>query len=499
MPAHAWRAVFTVARAERCAPLAWSRSGDVIRASAPPDVVSSWRELWVLSAERVECANAVLSPIVRRLEREHVIPMWLKGAALSQRLYGDVAARDSVDVDWLVATDRRGVVEAALLDEGWQVAEGSVSSDQTFALDTLGGRVFLEVHSSLLHERLSYLSMPLPLGTRTSLCGSGVTAFIDEPLLPLYLGLHLAGHRAPPLLWWIDLTTLLDGFARPVEIEALASRLGLGRYLAWMRRGCQAVNGLASGDVSCGTILGVSPEGRIDVHPSLRHIRLAPNPVRAVAAAKAWVLPPWTRGESRWGPVMAARRVARYAPDLLRRREVTPQIPVMQSAAPSGGDAGPAQAPVAAGTSALMEKLRVITSVGGEAWVEGAGFSMWPFIRPGSRVLIASPGRLAVGSIILVPLHGRPVVHRIQAIDGDRLVTAGDANLLSDAPIPRSQVIGRALAAEERGKVVALLPTLRFGALAFMRYVRYSARRHVARAARTVRSMSFVASRGRAP
>jgi hypothetical protein len=112
---------------------------------------------------------------------------------------------------------------------------------------------------------------------------------------------------------------------------------------------------------------------------------------------------------------------------------------------------------------------------------------MWPFIHPGDRVLLCAPTDIAVGSVVLTLVHGRAVLHRVRRIDGDVLVTAGDANAVADVPVPRAQVSARALAAAHNGALVALIPTFRFGALPFLRFARFTARRYVALMVRSVR------------
>lgn len=487
--AEEWRRALDVALEERCAALTWSRGGPSIRASAPDEVVVRWRAAWLRSAERVEDSVSALTPLVERLGTRGVAPIWIKGAPLSVRLYGDAAARESVDVDWFVEHHDRSIVADQLGCAGWSVAEGDRTADQTFALESGNDRVFLEVHSTLLHPRLSFLTLPHPCGTPIDLLGARVPALLDGPVLSLFLALHLAGHRAPPLLWWMDYLTLSSHVAEVEDVHALAARLGLARYLKWARRGCDAVQRLANGDLSAGRALGISRSGRVDVHPSVRHVLLAPNPTHAIAAARAWLLPPWVAREGRWPLATIVLRAARHAPTLLR----TSQLHARAFALPRGDTSAShsvsraAAAPRTDACATWMEKIRAIIEVGGEAWVEGSGFSMWPFIRAGDRVLIGAPRDIAVGSIVLLPLHGRAVLHRVKLVERDTVRTAGDANLISDAPVQRSQVMARALAADHQGTVVALVPTMRFGVAALARYARFTVRRYFAQIVRGMR------------
>ena len=181
------------------------------------------------------------------------------------------------------------------------------------------------------------------------------------------------------------------------------------------------------------------------------------------------------------------RRIARYGPELFRATPQTGGRITRHANPPSTG----VNVPVDCGTKsgdceALLAKLEAVVDVGGEAWVEGSGVSMWPSIRPGDRVLLGAPTDIRVGSIVLVPRHGRAVLHRVRSMEGDSLRTAGDATLIPDAPVNRTRVVARALAAERNGALVALVPTLRFGLLPLARHIGFTARRRAADLARTV-------------
>ena len=268
--AREWRFLLEVAQRERCGALTWSRSGDSIRASAPHEVVGSWRASWLRSADRVEYCLSELTPVARRLSGRGVVPTWLKGAASRS---GCMAIRLLVKV-WMwigscLPTSAQSSRRSSAT-RGGALIEGSIRGEQAFMIDTPRGRVFLEVHSTLLHERLG-LNLPSPPGSPTQLMGERLNAFLNEPLLALYLAVHLAGHRNPPLLWWIDVFTLLDNPAHVEHAERLAADFGLANYLAWARAGCGSIRKLVAGDLSGARALGISRTGRIDVHPSIRH------------------------------------------------------------------------------------------------------------------------------------------------------------------------------------------------------------------------------------
>ena len=68
--------------------------------------------------------------------------------------------------------------------------------------------------------------------------------------------------------------------------------------------------------------------------------------------------------------------------------------------------------------------------------------SMEPEICTDDLVFLKKTGELHVGDIVLYNTGSSNVLHRIAAVDGDTLITKGDANNTEDEPISASAVIG---------------------------------------------------------
>ena len=88
----------------------------------------------------------------------------------------------------------------------------------------------------------------------------------------------------------------------------------------------------------------------------------------------------------------------------------------------------------------------------GRACLRVSGNSMWPWIRPGDTLLVASerPERLRIGEVALVSRSGFLCVHRVvgrvRKAGQLCLVTQGDAFPAPDAPVSTDEVLGRVLA-----------------------------------------------------
>ena len=77
-------------------------------------------------------------------------------------------------------------------------------------------------------------------------------------------------------------------------------------------------------------------------------------------------------------------------------------------------------------------------------WLRVSGRSMWPVAHPLQVGVVTGTSNLDIGDIVAVlgAIPGTVVVHRLQAIDGDRLILRGDTNQAADLPVERCAVLG---------------------------------------------------------
>jgi hypothetical protein len=308
-----WRGVVHAAVAERCAPLAWVRSGAQIAATSPVGISAAFRSQFVANTARIRSMLAAARAAAVALEHEGIFPVMLKGPALAARLYGESAARVCSDLDWFVPASSLDALHCVMAREGWRLIEGDLAGDSCYARHGARGEIYLEVHSSLLHARYAYLPLPTPSGRRVALDGVPVLAH-DDALLPGYLSAHLATHRFAPLAWLIDLSELWGSLGERDRADArrAAGRAGVERYLAWGLRRVTLLWRAASGSEPAADGLGIGQSDRVEAHPMWRHITLAPSVTASVHAARAWLTPNWVTPRDDGWVVTMTKRVATH-------------------------------------------------------------------------------------------------------------------------------------------------------------------------------------------
>ena len=74
------------------------------------------------------------------------------------------------------------------------------------------------------------------------------------------------------------------------------------------------------------------------------------------------------------------------------------------------------------------------------------GISMLPFIKGGAcRVYLLKKEKVEVGDIVLADYQGRHLLHRVYAIDGERITLMGDGNLEGTEVVKATDILGTAV------------------------------------------------------
>jgi hypothetical protein len=162
--------------------------------------------------------------------------MPLKGPVLAEALYGDVAARHSVDLDLLVRRQDLSAAQAVLAQSGFSAEPFAMPiSGPAYDLPFRGENTLIELHTSLGRPELC------PLNSDAVWSRSACAAFRDRPIrtmseedLILYLCYHLLRHECERLQWLADVGRALQLLAGKDSGESLlrtAQEQGFDRLL----------------------------------------------------------------------------------------------------------------------------------------------------------------------------------------------------------------------------------------------------------------------------
>lgn len=317
-----WERTFRVAIEERCAVLAWLRSGSLIRKGAPNEVSSRWRSAALAASEGARHRAGEIELLLHLLEAAGVMGSVVKGLPLAVRLYGDASARPVSDTDLYVPAPKRGAAHRALLDGGWVHLYGDETAEATYRRDSSRGPHFLEMHSSLLDDNIvAHLGVLRPDAEPFEVDGRLLRAHCGASV-PVFLSAHLAKHPKVPLLWWIDFATAWE-VATPRERDAardLARRCRLTGFLDWAIDGATELEEIRSGVGSGSRAALARLRQRHARPPVVRVAQLSENVVDRARTMLAWALPRAQRGDP---AALAHRTIARglsWGRGRLRRR-----------------------------------------------------------------------------------------------------------------------------------------------------------------------------------
>lgn len=106
--------------------------------------------------------------------------------------------------------------------------------------------------------------------------------------------------------------------------------------------------------------------------------------------------------------------------------------------------------------SELLEQIAQMVACGQKVTLRVKGISMRPFIEHGrDKVVLAEPGNFGKGDVVLAEIRkGQFVLHRIERIDGDKVLLRGDGNWIQTEVCAVANVRAKAVAFVRKGRNV---------------------------------------------
>lgn len=228
-----WEAVGQQARLHRLGPLLY----DALRAEEclPPDLEAEWREEYLATALRNALLLHEARAVTARLTAVGLPVILLKGAALAQTVYPNIALRPMVDLDLLVRPEMAPAALRHLAAMGYRPITREPQPGAQVAYESQVGLarrdssgVVIELHWSLIDSPYYQRHLPLdwfwgtarPLSTDVS---QGLILGPEAQLLHLcaHLMLHHSGMPPGYLLWLHDIAAWLTHFGVALDWDAL--------------------------------------------------------------------------------------------------------------------------------------------------------------------------------------------------------------------------------------------------------------------------------------
>lgn len=231
-----WDAVARQARLHRLEPLLYAALRD--EDCLPDDVEAEWREAYLTTALRNAVILHALDTVAAQLGEAGIPVIVLKGAALAQTVYGNVALRPMHDLDLLVrpAHAARALQVLASLgyrrlwDEPRRGAEAAYEC-HTSLISAAEWGVIVELHWGLIDSPYyqSHLRTDWLWATARSLRpGQPQPLILGASAQILYLCAHLMLHHsgAPDghLLWLNDIATCISHDRETIDWDALLAQ-----------------------------------------------------------------------------------------------------------------------------------------------------------------------------------------------------------------------------------------------------------------------------------
>lgn len=228
-----WETLRALADAEGLAPLLHHTAGN--RGLLPEDIAVHVRREYRLSALRNRILLHELGACLRAFAAARLRVIVLKGAALVEAVYRDVALRPMVDLDLLVHPRDRASAQRLLESQGYAASRPEVRpgalAEQESEID------FCKTAAIPLHVDLHWSLFDSPhyqrrIDPNWFWDTAGPARIAGEPALILGLEaqvLHLSGHLAlhhagRGLRWWEDLAAMLAADADRLDWDELLTR-----------------------------------------------------------------------------------------------------------------------------------------------------------------------------------------------------------------------------------------------------------------------------------
>lgn len=228
-----WNVLHQIVSVEALSPLIYRilRSEDWL----PINVETEWRNAYYQNACRNTLLLRELGKVLQSLADVGVDVIVLKGAALAEKVYGDIAARPMVDLDLLIHPEDLTIVREVVANLGYQLAGVEMQSgfNEEFRNEEIHWKqglvnVNLDLHWKLLspvyYQRTFLTDWFWETAILTNISGSPAFILGNEAQI-VYLCAHLMLHHGGnSLLWLHDIAEAIAFSPTAIDWDLIISK-----------------------------------------------------------------------------------------------------------------------------------------------------------------------------------------------------------------------------------------------------------------------------------
>lgn len=225
-----WAYIVETAKDHRIAPLVYNNLKN-ISDNVPSDVIKSHKESYKTTLARNILALQELKTILKTFSESNIRVIVLKGAALAETLYPDIALRPFGDIDLLIHKDDLPKIDNNLSQFGYELRkdispefyqkfsiELTYVKDESFALDIHWHIVRLPYSKYVDIEQFWNNATPINIG--------GIDTLILSPeYLLLMLCLHVTREDYSQFFWLVDISEVIDYYRETFNWKLLLDKI----------------------------------------------------------------------------------------------------------------------------------------------------------------------------------------------------------------------------------------------------------------------------------
>ena len=166
------------------------------------------------------------------LQEARIKVVVLKGAALAETVYKNIALRPMADIDLLIFKKDLNKAKQALFEIGFRKIEyrslRDISNEHPFHLrfikESSGYPIIIELHWDIAENPVNVeITEVMQRAVRANIGGIGAYVMCPDDLL-LYLCWHTANHRFPRLIWLCDVAQVIKVYGENINWDVIIER-----------------------------------------------------------------------------------------------------------------------------------------------------------------------------------------------------------------------------------------------------------------------------------